>query len=301
MSPAAVRENRGSQVVDGDPTDGHTGLARVRDRLVDGITAAVQHLPAGELVEVTLPLLRRAATHPATVGQDDGPFAWKPVFARRSLGLAAVQACAEGRFRGPAEAVGPLAAHAVDEWRRTGWRTFHWEPWFAGLGAGARAAVLAEAATWASPLWASADWCALRGRSRIGGTDDLWTCPGPRTVRLKGRCEARVAATTAAGPGDGPGTPGPALVSVSCGIPRADWAAELAYLALVAALRDPDQPVPARVVGLWPEAGMRRTAEIDEHLLADSADRVIGAVGLVARAHVGTDGDGGGPVDAPRA
>ena len=38
----------------------------------------------------------------------------------------------------------------MSEWRQTGWRTFHWEPWLAGLPAGARAVVLAEAVTWAT-------------------------------------------------------------------------------------------------------------------------------------------------------
>ena len=84
-------------------------LDRVRDGLVEGISSVVGAQVAGDMVEVTLPLLRRARTCPGSVGRPDAPFAWKPVFARRSLGLAAVRACADGRFRGPAEAVGPLA------------------------------------------------------------------------------------------------------------------------------------------------------------------------------------------------
>ena len=260
--------------------DGWT--ARVRDRLVDGVASAVGDLATGELVEVTLPLLRRAGSRPDGVDLAGDPFTWKPVFARRSLGLAAVRACAEGRYRGPSGAVGPLAEHAVDEWRRTGWRTFHWEPWFAGLGTGARAVVLAEATTWATHLWESADWVALGARARIGGPDDLWTCPGPRTVRLKGRCEARVEPVS--------GGTGTALVSVACGSPSSGWAEELAYLALVAALRAPDQPVPARVAGLWPEAGVRRTVEVDETVLAAAADRVVDTVSLVVRSRPAADG-----------
>jgi len=256
--------------------DGWT--ARVRDRLVDGVASAVGDLATGELVEVTLPLVRRAGSRPESLGLPDDPFAWKPAFVRRSLGLAAVQACADRRFRAPAEAVGPLAEHAVDEWRRTGRRTFHWEPWFAVLGTGARAMVLAEATTWASHLWASADWVGLGARARIGGADDLWTSPAPGTVRLKGRCEARVAPAT--------GGSGTALVSVSPGSPSNRWEEELGYLALVASLRAPERPGPARVAGLWPDAGMRRTVDVDEALLSASVDRVVGAVSLVARARV---------------
>jgi hypothetical protein len=254
-------------------------VSHLRRRLSTGVTVAMAGRPAGEPVEVTLALLRRAAARPDTVGATDEPFAWKPLFARRSLGLAAVQACAEGRFRAPADAVGPLAEHAVDEWRRTGWRTFHWEPWFAGLGRGARAVVLAEATTWATPLWASADWAALGARARIGGPDDLWTCPGTPAVRMKGRCEARVAPIA--------GDAGPALVSVSCGSPSDAWADELGFLALVTALATPGAPLPSRVAGLWPDAGLRLTVDVDEASLSSAADRVVTTVALVARARTG--------------
>jgi hypothetical protein len=241
----------------------------------------------GGPVEVNLPALRRARSHPGTVGLPDPAFAWKPAFARRSLGLAAVRACAGGHFRGPAEAVAPLAAEAVDEWRRTGRRTFHWEPWFAGLGAGARSVVLAEAVTWATPLWASADWTALGERAVIGPADDRWSCPGPRTVWLKARCEARVdpLPTPVRGTGDGPAAPaaGSALVVVSGGAPCGGWADDLGFLGLVAAVRPSDRSVPARVVGLWPEAGLRRTIEIDEARLVSAADRVVTTLALVVR------------------
>jgi hypothetical protein len=75
-----------------------------------------------------------------------------------------------------------------------------------------------------------------------------------------------------------------ALVSVSSGSPSDRCEEELGYLALVAALRAPDQPVPSRVAGLWPDAGMRRTVDVDEAVLTASADRVVGTVSLVVRA-----------------
>jgi len=228
--------------------------------------------------------VRAARSRPESLALPPPPFAWKPVFVRRSLGLAAVRACAAGRFRGPAEAVGPVADQAVDEWRRTGWRTFHWEPWFAGLGAGARAVVLADAATWATPLWASADWAALGGRADVGGTDDQWTLPGAGAVRLKARWEARVRPAPVGSPTGGAERPsaGPALVSVSGGIPDDDWVHDLAYLALVAGLHEPGRPVAARVVGLWPEAGLRRTVGIDEVVLDAACDRVVAVVARLA-------------------
>jgi hypothetical protein len=274
-------------------------LAALRTGLVDGVRGSVGDLPPGGLIEIDLPVLRRARFRPETLGAPQAPFTWKPAFARRSLGLAAVRACADGRFRAPADAVGPLAEAAVDEWRRTGWRTFHWEPWLAGLGPGARAAVLAEAVTWASPVWAAFDWSTLGPRADIGGAGDRWTCPAPRTVRLTGRHEVRVRIDAAGEDGSGLLDREPtALVSVSCGIPGEGWREELAYLSLVAGLRSPHRPVPARVLGLWPEAGERRTVEIDSEVLAVAAERVVASVQVLAAGR--TPSTTGEPTVRPR-
>ncbi len=263
-----------------DPLD-PDAWARIGGRLVDGVTGAVADLAPGAMVEVGLASLRRSRTHPELVGVADPPFAWKPAFVRRSLGLAAVRACAEGRFRSPADAVEPLAERAVEEWRRTGWRTFHWEPWFAGLAAGGRAVVLAEAISWSTPVWAAFDWSPMVPRCVIGGPDDRWTCPAPRTVRLKGRCEARVRLDPFGGryARSGSGEGATALVSVCGGTPGDRWTEELAYLALVARLCSMDRPVPVRVHGMWPDAGVHQTVEIDEDLLARAVDRVVATVG----------------------
>jgi hypothetical protein len=261
-------------------------LARIRGRLVDGVAGAVAHLPPGAPVEIGLASLRRSHLHPELIGVPDPPFAWKPAFVRRSLGLAAVRACAEGRYRGPAAAVGPLAEHAVEEWRRNGWRTFHWEPWFAGLNSASRAAVLAEAITWSTPVWATFDWTSLGPRSVVGGPDDQWTRPGPRTVRLKGRCEVRVHLDPVDGGPDRSESAGgaSALVSVCGGSPGDWWREELAYLALVAGVRSADRSVPARVLGMWPDVGMHRVVEIDEDLLSGAVDRVVCAVAATVAA-----------------
>ncbi len=154
-----------------------------------------------------------------------------------------------------------MTDEAVGRWEETGWRTFHWEPWVAGLAPGARAMVLAEAVGWASSLWSSLHWPSIPATSRFGGADDHWVCPAVPPVRLKGRTELCVP-VEAGGPGgrDG-GTV--ALVSVSGGCPTDTWSEELAYLALVASLRSPSRPVPARVLGLWPDAGADRCVEID--------------------------------------
>ncbi|HZM54753.1 MAG TPA: hypothetical protein VFC03_06970 [Acidimicrobiales bacterium] len=244
---------------------------RVRTRLESGMADAATGLPGGAPLEVGLPLLRRARYRPELLGVPDEPFAWRPAFVRRSLGLEIVRACRDRRYRGPAAAAGPVADHALEEWRRTGWRTFHWEPWVAGLGAGARSVVLAEAVAWATPLWATFDWAALPGTVEFGGPDDRWSCPGVDSVHLKGRCEVRLHL----------GGTRRSLVSVASGRPGDGWRDELAYVALVATLSAPDRTA-ARVVGLWPDAGFRLAVEVDEAVLTGAFDRVVDAVAVTA-------------------
>ena len=260
--------------------------SELRDRLRSGIAPVVERLPEGDQVVVTLPLLRRARIDPEGAAVEE-PFSWKPAFVRRSLGLAVVDACASGRFNSPAEAVGPIAAAALLDWERTGWRTFHWEPWLAGLAPGARAAVLAGGLGWATSVWCALDWSRYEPRPEIGGCDDQWICPASRTVRLKGRSELRVSARPE-GRTDGPRGP-ETLVSVASGCPGPEWEVELGFLALVAAVRSRSRPVPAHVTGLWPDAGLSLTAKIDAGVLTAAADLVSTTVASVVAARIAID------------
>lgn len=256
----------------------------LRSRLVHRLGPLVAPLPPNDPVVVSLPVLRQARARPESLGAPEEPFGWRPAFVRRSLGLAVVEASALGRFRTPLDAVGPVAAEAVDRWEQTGWRTFHWEPWLAALAPGARAVAMAEAVGWASSLWSSLDWSLIDPALLFGGPEDQWTCPAVRTVRLKGRAELRVP-LAGPGPGNTPEGGAPtALVSVSGGCPSEAWREELAYLALVASLRSPSRPVPARVLGRWPDAGADRTVEIDEQALDAAVDRVVECVTAVVEA-----------------
>ena len=255
-------------------------LDRVRLRLVEGVTDAAASSSDDLRIEVGLPQIRRARYQPDLLGRPDEPFAWKPAFVRRSLGIAAVRACAAGRFRGPADAVGPVADRAVEDWRRSGRRTFHWEPWFAGLGAGGRASVLAEAVTWSTPVWGALEWAHLGESAELGRPDDRWSVPGLGIVQLRARSEARVAV---AGP-DGRRAGATSLLSVSGGRPGDGWHDELAFLALVAGLASPSRPVPVRVVGVWPESGDLHTVEIDGEALDGAVDRLVDTVAVLADA-----------------
>ncbi|HEV3280970.1 MAG TPA: hypothetical protein VG032_05110 [Acidimicrobiales bacterium] len=262
-----------------------TDRTRIRHRLVEGVTREVERLPGGEHLVITLPMFRRALARPDLVLGPGDPFAWQPKFVRRSLGLAVVEACAEGRFRSPAEAARPIAGEAVEEWGRTGWKALYWEPWFAGLEPAARAVVLAEAVSWATALWTSFDWDLLGDRLRLGGPDDQWVIPGPRTVRLKGRRELQVPTVPPGADGSRP-EPGPlALVSVSAGTPTPTWSEELAFLAVVA-LRSDSRALPARVAGLWPDAGTHRIVEIDQPALERTVDRLLAVVATLVDARV---------------
>jgi hypothetical protein len=266
----------------------------VRDQLLSAVPPLVDQLPSGDQVVITLPALRQARLGPDGALRLDEPFTWKPAFVRRSLGLAAIESCLHHRYGTPAEAVGAVADEAVATWVRTGWRTFHWEPWYGGLSVGARSVVLAEAATWATALWSGVDWNQFVSLPTTGGPDDQWICTAARTVRLKGRSELRVGITapeccqTDDHGGDGlpNNAPGPsmALLSVSGGVPSEDWRTELGFLALVASLRSPSRPVPARVAGLWPDVGAQRMIEVDAAALRAAADRVIEAVSELAAA-----------------
>jgi hypothetical protein len=259
--------------------------AAIRTDLVGRLGPLVAPTAPGDPVVVGLPLLRQARTRPETLGDPEVPFAWRPLFVRRSVGLAVVESCARGRFRTPLEAADPLASEAVARWEETGWRTYHWEPWMAGLASGARAVVLAEAVGWASTLWSSFDWSVFEAIPQFGGAEDQWVCPAARTLRLKARCELRVP-LDGRGPVPGAGGDGATvgLVSVVGGSPPEAWPDELAYLALVASLRSPSRPVPARVLGLWPDAGTDRCVEVDEASLTEAADRVVATVAAVVEA-----------------
>jgi hypothetical protein len=77
-----------------------------------------------------------------------------------------------------------------------------------------------------------------------------------------------------------------ALVSVSGGCPSRGWPDELAFLALVAALRSPSRPVPVRVAGLWPDSGHHHIVDIDGDALMSAADRVVATVSTAVDARL---------------
>jgi len=157
---------------------------------------------------------------------------------------------------------------AVAEWSRSGWRTFHWEPWMAALSPAARSAALAEAATWATGLWSGLDWRAFDPSIRIGGPRRPMDLHGLEDGSPQG--SVRAANPARAGPREmGPGkSASGSVVDVSVGVGGlGDTRRRLGNRAripwpLAASLRSPSGPIPERVVGLWPDAGEFRSVDI---------------------------------------
>jgi len=236
---------------------------------------------SGDTIDIVSPELLHRAGVPARGSDPVDPgasFSWRPDRARRSLGSLAAARYLRGNAESVTNAVEEAAELAVSTWRRTGRRRHYWEPWLAVLDLPTRAEVLAQATTWAAGLVTSIDWSALHFGFEIGPHDALWALPPDHRVRLKSRSDVRIVlppspgcrclpehATTSADRHE-------ALVVVIGGYPTPVAETALAYVALVEGLRHPTRPLPARVGGVWPDAGEVRVVDIDASRLATAID-----------------------------
>jgi hypothetical protein len=179
---------------------------------------------------------------PQNGGGGDAPFAWSARTARRPVGLAAVRALVAGESGTPADAVRARVAESsrlVREGAAVASAPSSLDRWLAGLCPAGRAAVGAEAVTWATRLWCGLDWNALVGPLVIG-RDHWWDSPHSSLLALRSRAEVRAAA---------------AHLVVLSGPRRDSVRSELALVMLVESLRARGGPPPGRVVGWWPESG----------------------------------------------
>jgi hypothetical protein len=197
--------------------------------------------------------VRRAATGPFRVTDhgvraalcgdpgepSDAPFAWSARTARRAIGLAAVRLLVAGRARSPVDAV-EARLDESSRWVRDGRScASQLDRWLAGLPRSGRAAVGAEAVTWATRLWCALDWSAFSSPPAIG-RDRWWDSPHSALLALRGRADVRTERSH--------------LVVLS-GPRRTSVRAELALVTLVESLRDRGGAPPGRVVGWWPDSG----------------------------------------------
>jgi hypothetical protein len=194
-------------------------------------------------------------------------FAWSPGNVRRSIGLAAVRRCLEDGARNPAEAVAATITSMVREARTGDGGRRSAARWLAGIGDGARAAVEAEATSWATRLFLAVEWDRLSRPPIVGAPDRWWDCPGSR-VGLRGRADVRFEL-------DGGRQ---TLLTLMAGHPGQARRTELALGALVDVLCRPSAPPPARIVGWWPECGRALVLTVDLGLLQETAQTVAAAV-----------------------
>jgi hypothetical protein len=204
----------------------------------------------------------RRALNPTDDGVDDAPFAWSARTSRRALGLAAVRLLVAGQVRSPAEGVRAAVAQATSWVRREGPPLGGMDQWLGELPPAARAAVAADAVTWATRLWGSVDWDSLDGPPVIG-RDHWWDSPHSSLLALRGRADVRAGAAH--------------LVTLS-GTRRASVRAELSVVALVEALRSRDGIVPGRVIGWWPDSGHLVRVEVEPTVLAQGVEAVAVAL-----------------------
>ena len=200
--------------------------------------------------------------------QED-PFAWTARTARRSVGVAAVRLLAAGAARSPMEAVRARMAEST-RWVREGSSSAtQLDRWIESLGPAGRAAVGAEAVTWATRLWCALDWSAF-AEAPVVGRDHWWDSPHSALLALRGRADVRTA--------------GAHLVVLS-GPRRSSVRAELALVTLVESLRQRGD-APGRVVGWWPDSGRLVRVEPEPAALtlgAEAVELALGAAGTTLR------------------
>jgi len=195
--------------------------------------------------------------------RSEQPFAWSSLTARRSIGVAAVRLMLAGSARSPLDAVRNRLAES-SRWVREGSSSAtQLDRWVDGLSPAGRAAVGAEAVTWATRLWCALDW-SLFPSPPVVGRDHWWDSPHSALLALRGRADVRSAN---------------AHLVVLSGPRRGSVRAELALVTLVEALRLRGDDVPGRVVGWWPDSGHLVRVEPESSVLSLGTEAVELALG----------------------
>jgi hypothetical protein len=147
--------------------------------------------------------------------------------------------------------------------------------WLTEAPFGVIGAVMGEAVTYSTELVTCLDWDSLGDAASVGLADPVWAAPGAPWVALRGRKDATITL------GDGPGTR--ALLAVRSGRLERSSRDDLAHVALVEGLANPDLPVPTRVVGLWPASGKAVSIEMTRETVRHAARAVVEAMTTLRR------------------
>jgi len=231
------------------------------------LAAVAADLPEGERLVLDGHRLLVAHRHPERCALAEAPFTPSPRSCRRAVGMAVVARCVRAGAPAPAAAVAEVVEEAVADLEAPGGagRAPWWARYYAGLPAGGRAVVRAEAVGFATRLVTAVEWERLERPPVVGGRDDWWQCPSG-ALTLRGRAELRVATGERV-----------TLLVVGTRRCREDWRLELGYPGLVATLVRAPAAAPGRVVGLWPDSGQVRVLELDPGTLERTAAAVVAA------------------------
>jgi len=209
------------------------------------------------------------------------PFSWNARAARRVVGTAAARALATRTSPDALSAAASEIERLCDRAERGLARPGSLGTWLAGEPEHVRALCAVEAATWMAGLL---HLVAPIGGVAIGVADAWHQVPGAQ-LTLHGR---RDAAARSAG-----STARLGLLRVRDGLPGPCAVDGLLVDGLIDALSGPERPLPSRVVGGWPDAGICLVVEFDEdaarqaaRALLECAER-MGETSEVARTLVG--------------
>jgi hypothetical protein len=243
-------------------------MGALRDRVVRALGGLADTVPRGEHVRIDVARTMFGLTRPEQgVAHEARPFSATARACRRAIGLAAVNRCVRGLSRAPAAAVSEVLEAGVEDVARgntaAATRSPWWAGWYAGLPLGGRAAVEAEAVTWATHLVTALEWWRFERPPVIGGRDDWWQAPNGR-LAVPGRAEVRAQLDTRA-----------SFLVVAGRWCSGDWRIRLGFPALVSLLARGERALPCRVIGMWPSSGQTRVLHIDATLIDEVAQTVV--------------------------
>jgi hypothetical protein len=207
---------------------------------------------------------------------DDRPFQWSPFIARRSIGIEAARACLARPGLTPLVAVNEEVAGQVRRHDQEGSPGRGLSAWLAGLGTGALAVVVAEAAGWTSQLVSSLEW--TRVTNPVVGANRRLVVPSAPNIALRMKFEV-AHRSDAVGKRRTP----TALFMMMTGRPASTIQNELSLAALTLALDDRHPSVPSRVVGWWPQSGRGLVLPVTRALLDGVAHQIVEAVRRMPR------------------